>query len=100
MGDAAEFGRNMARVATRSRDLVSAFVKSQAGRADHELDPLNIAGACYALFKHMAANPGRVLNAQFGFWKDYMTLLQRSTDRAMGRAVEPVVTPAPKNESG
>ncbi len=87
VGDAAEFGRNMAKVATRSRDLLSAFVKSQTGRTGREpLDPLNITGAYYSLFKDMAANPGRVLNAQFGFWKDYMTLVQRSTERAMGRS--------------
>jgi polyhydroxyalkanoate synthase len=93
--NAAEFGRNMAKVATRSRDLLSAFVKSQAGRIGREpLDPLNVTGAYYSLFRDMAANPGRVLNAQLGFWKDYMTLVQRSTERAMGRAVEPVVTPA------
>jgi len=95
IGDAAEFGRNMAKVATRSRDLLSAFVKSQAGRTGREpLDPLNVTGAYYSLFRDMAANPGRVLNAQLGFWKDYMTLVQRSTERAMGRAVEPVVMPA------
>ncbi len=95
VGDAGEFGRNMAKVATRSRDLLSAFVKSQTGRTGREpLDPLNITGAYYSLFTDMAANPGRVLNAQLGFWKDYMTLVQRSTERAMGRSVEPVVTPA------
>jgi len=96
VGDPAEFGRNMARVAVRSRDLLSAFVRAQAARSGREpLDPLNVTGAYYSLFKDMAANPGRVLNAQVGFWKDYMTLVQRSAERAMGRTVEPVVTPAP-----
>lgn len=95
VGDAAEFGRNMARVAAKSRDLISAFVKSQTGRTGHEpLDPLNLTGAYQSLLKDMAENPRRVLNAQLGFWKDYMTLLQRSSERAMGRAVEPVITPA------
>ena len=98
IGDAAEFGRNMAKVAARSRDLVSAFVKSQTGRTGREpLDPLNITGAYLSLLKDMTANPGRVLNAQLGFWKDYMTLVQRSTERAMGRSVEPVITPAPND---
>jgi polyhydroxyalkanoate synthase len=98
MGDAAEFGRNMARVAVKSRDLLSAFIKSQAERSGREpLDPLNITGAYYALFKDMAANPGQVLNAQFAFWRDYLTLLQRTAERAMGRTVEPVVTPSPND---
>src|SRR6187431_2601042 len=43
VGDAAEFGRNMARVAVTSRELISAFMKAQAGRSGREpLDPLNI----------------------------------------------------------
>jgi polyhydroxyalkanoate synthase subunit PhaC len=98
VGDAAEFGRNMARVAVRSRELISAFIASQAERSGREpLDPLNLTGAYYALLKDMASNPGRVLNAQFEFWKNYMTLVQRSTERAMGRSVEPVVAPAPND---
>jgi polyhydroxyalkanoate synthase len=95
VGDAAEFGRNMARVAVKSRELISAFVKAQAGRSGREpLDPLNITGAYFALLKDMAANPARVLDAQLGFWRDYMTLVQRSAERAMGRKVEPVIAPA------
>ncbi len=96
VGDAAEFGRNMARVAVRSRDLISAFVKAQAARSGREpLDPLNITGAYYSLLKDMAANPARVIEAQLGFWRDYMTLVQRSTERAMGRTVKPVIAPGP-----
>jgi poly[(R)-3-hydroxyalkanoate] polymerase subunit PhaC len=98
VGDASEFGRNMASVAMKSRDLISAFMKSQAERSGREpLDPLNITGAYYSLLQDMAANPGRLLDAQFGFWRDYMTLVQRTAERAMGRTVEPVITPAPND---
>jgi len=98
VGDASEFGSNMARVAVKSRELISAFVKSQAERSGREpLDPLNITGAYYSLLQDMAANPGRLLDAQFGFWRDYMTLVQRTAERAMGRTVEPVITPAPND---
>ena len=98
VGDASEFGRNMASVAVKSRDLISAFLKSQAERSGREpLDPLNITGAYYSLLQDMAANPARVLDAQFGFWRDYMTLVQRTAERAMGRTVEPVIAPAPND---
>jgi poly[(R)-3-hydroxyalkanoate] polymerase subunit PhaC len=98
VGDASEFGRNMASVAMKSRELISAFLKSQAERSGREpLDPLNITGAYYSLLQDMAANPGRVLDAQFGFWRDYMTLVQRTAERAMGRTVEPVIRPAPND---
>ena len=98
VGDASEFGRNMASVAMKSRELISAFLKSQAERSGREpLDPLNITGAYYSLLQDMAANPGRVLDAQVGFWRDYMTLVQRTAERAMGRTVEPVIAPAPND---
>src|SRR5215510_10511294 len=95
VGDASEFGRNLARVAAKSQKLVSEFISRQAQRNGHEpFDPLNISGAYVALLKEMAANPGRVFMAQMGLWKDYLTLWQRTAERAMGRSVEPVVVPA------
>src|SRR5215471_11349807 len=95
VGDAAKFGRNMARVAAKSQSLLSSFVKRQTERLGHEpFDPLNISGAYFALLKEMAANPGFLLNAQFSLWTDYLTLWQRTAERAMGRQVEPVVVPA------
>jgi polyhydroxyalkanoate synthase len=98
VGDAAEFGRNMARVAVKSRELLSAFAKSQAERTGREpLDPLNITGAYYTLLQDMATNPARLIEAQFGFWRDYLTLLQRTAERAMGRTVEPVIAPSPSD---
>src|SRR5262245_30632996 len=58
VADASEFGRNMARVAVQSRELISAFLKSQAERAGREpLDPLNVTGAYFTLLQEMAANP-------------------------------------------
>ncbi len=95
VNDPAEFGRNMARVAARSQTLLSEFLKRQSERNGREpFDPLNISGAYFSLLKEMAAHPGRILNAQFGLWKEYLTLWQRTAERAMGRTVEPVVVPA------
>jgi len=95
VGDAAEFGRNLARVASKSQKLISEFVSRQAHRTGAEpFDPLNITGAYVSLLKEMAADPGRIFMAQMGLWKDYATLWQRTAERAMGRTVEPVVVPA------
>jgi len=94
--DPQAFGRNLARVAAKSQHLISEFLKRQSERIGQEsFDPLNVSGAYFSLLKHMAANPGRVLNAQVELWRDYLTLLQRSAERAFGRAVTPVVAPAP-----
>ncbi|HYM18139.1 MAG TPA: class I poly(R)-hydroxyalkanoic acid synthase, partial [Micropepsaceae bacterium] len=94
VGDPTEFGRNMARVATKSQRLLFEFLQRQAARGSHEpFDPLNISGAFMALMKQMAANPRLILEAQFTLWKDYLELWQRTAQRAMGRTVEPLVEP-------
>ena len=88
------FGRNMARVAVRSQHLLSEFLKRQGERLGQEpLDPLNMSGAYFALLKQMAANPGQMFNAQLGLWRDYLTLMHRTTQRAFCGDVEPVVAP-------
>src|SRR5712671_1439094 len=95
LGDAEAFGRNMARVAAQSQHLLSEFLKRQTERFGQEpFDPLNVSAAFFALLKQIAANPGQMLNAQVAFWRDYLTLLQRTTQRAFGGTVLPLVAPA------
>jgi polyhydroxyalkanoate synthase len=95
IGDPQAFGRNMARVAARSQHLLSEFFKRQSERFGSEpLDPLNLAGAYFSLLKHIAADPGHMFTAQLALWRDYMTLLHRTTQRAMGQSVEAMVAPA------
>jgi polyhydroxyalkanoate synthase len=96
VGDAAQFGRNMAIVASKSQKLLSEFLKRQnQHKGDEPLDPLNVSGAFYALFKEMAAHPERIVAAQFSLWRDYMGLWQRTAERAFGKPVAPVVAPSP-----
>jgi len=94
MPDPVEFGRNMGRVAAQSRRLLTDFLKRQADRRGQPVDPLNISGAFLELFKHFAADPSKVVEAQFALWRDYLTLWQRTAQRMMGEDVEPVVAPA------
>jgi polyhydroxyalkanoate synthase len=95
LGDAEAFGRNMARVAAMSQHLLSEFLKRQGQRFGQDpFDPLNVSGAFFALLKQIAANPGQMVTAQFTLWHDYLTLLQRTTQRAFGGTVLPMVAPA------
>jgi polyhydroxyalkanoate synthase len=95
LGDAEAFGRNMARVAAKSQHLLSEFLKRQTERFGQEpIDPLNVSAAFFALLKQIAANPGQMLNAQIALWQDYLTLLRRTTQRAFGGTVLPMVAPA------
>ncbi len=95
LGDAEAFGRNMAQVAAKSQHLLSEFSRRQGQRFGQEpFDPLNVSGAFFALLKQIAVNPGQMLNAQIALWRDYLTLLQRTTQRAFGGTVLPMVAPA------
>src|SRR5277367_348218 len=91
--DPAEIGRSMADIAERSQRIVSEWLKRQAD-ANHSPEPLNIASAFMEMTARLIANPGHLVEAQIGFWRDYMSLWQNTTRRIMGIATEPVIDAA------
>ena len=87
-------GRSMADIAERSQRLVSDWLKRQP----HEgaaADPFNIASAFLEMTARMIANPAHLMQAQIGFWQDYMTLWQSTAQRLIGGPVEPVIHAQP-----
>src|ERR1700722_17413017 len=88
--DPAEIGRSMADIAERSQRIVSEWLKRQSDE-DHSPDPLNIASAFMEMTARLIANPGHLVEAQLGFWRDYMSLWQNTTRRIMGMETEPVI---------
>ncbi|MGH7117531.1 MAG: PHA/PHB synthase family protein [Acetobacteraceae bacterium] len=87
-------GRSMADVAERSQRIVSEWLKRQAG-ADHPFDPLNVGRAFFEMTTRLMASPAELMQAQFGFWQDYMTLWQNTARRVMGLDSNPVIEAAP-----
>jgi polyhydroxyalkanoate synthase len=81
-------GRSMADIAERSQRIVQDWLKRQ-DVAKPELDPLNIGRAFLEMTAKIMANPARLMQAQLGFWQDYMTLWQNTARRMVG--VEPQV---------
>ena len=55
------------------------------------LDPLNIGSAFLEMTARLMANPAQLMQAQIGFWQDYMTLWQNTARRMMGIESEPVI---------
>jgi len=47
-----------------------------------------------AMTQRVLANPAALIETQTEFWKDYLTLWQRTTQRLLGQATEPVIAPA------
>ena len=93
MPDPAEIGRSMADIAERSQRIVSEWLKRQAD-ANHSPDPLNIASAFMEMTARLIAHPGHLVEAQLGFWRDYMSLWQNTTRRIMGMETESVIDAA------
>src|ERR1700688_3398384 len=88
--DPEEIGRSMADIAERSQRIVSEWLKRQAD-ANHSPDPLNIASAFMEMTARLIANPAHLVEAQLGFWRDYMSLWQNTTRRIMGIETQPVI---------
>jgi polyhydroxyalkanoate synthase len=88
--DAAAIGRSMADVAERSQRIVTEWLKRQAD-TEHAPDPLNIGSAFLEMTARLMANPARLMQAQIGFWQDYMTLWQNTAKRMMGIESAPVI---------
>ena len=88
--DAAEIGRSMADIAERSQRIVGEWLKRQS-QEERSADPLNIGSAFMEMTAKLMANPARMMQAQLGFWQDYMTLWQNTARRMMGMETEPVI---------
>ena len=97
--DPAELAAAMGRIAQRSQDLVTRFLRDQAvnpwgpGAKTNEgaLDPLNIGTAFLDMTTRMARDPGAFIEAQMTLWQDYLALWQHTTRRLMGQAIEPTI---------
>ncbi len=94
--DAAMLGRSMADIAERSQRIVSEWLKRQ-GDAEHSPDPLNIGSAFLEMTARLMANPAHLVQAQIGFWQDYMTLWQNTARRMMGMESETVIDAPPSD---
>jgi polyhydroxyalkanoate synthase len=96
MPDPALVTRTMAEVAERGQRIVTDFLKRQAADSTNP-DPLNIGGAFLEMTARMMTNPSRLVQAQLGFWQDYLTLWQNTARRMMGEPTAPVIAEDPKD---
>ncbi|MDA8251852.1 MAG: class I poly(R)-hydroxyalkanoic acid synthase [Rhodospirillales bacterium] len=96
--DPAEVGRSMADIAERSQRIVGEWLRRQS--EDGEVassDPLNIGSAFLEMTAKLMANPAKLMQAQIGFWQDYMSLWQSTARRMMGLDGAPVIEADPRD---
>ncbi len=96
--DPAEIGRSMADIAERSQRIVGDWLKRQADEGPAQPDPAHIGSAFLEMTAKLMAHPARLVQAQIGFWQDYMTLWQNTARRMMGEPVKPVIEADPKDK--
>ena len=96
--DPTEVGRSMADIAERSQRIVAEWLKRQSeGGGMASADPLNIGNAFLEMTAKLMANPAKLMQAQIGFWQDYMSLWQNTARRMMGMDSVPVIEADPKD---
>ncbi len=99
--DPVQLSRSMADIAERSQRIVGDWLKRQSVDQPNA-DPLNIGAAFMEMTAKLMANPARLMQAQIGFWQDYMTLWQNTARRMIGSpeatAVSPVIQADPKDK--
>ena len=90
-------GASMAGIAARSQRIVGEWLKRQSEEGPASPDPLNIGSAFLEMTAKLIANPAKMMQAQIGFWQDYMSLWQNTARRMMGGDNTPVIESDPKD---
>ncbi len=97
MPDPAELGRSMSAIAERSQRIVGEWLKRQSEGGPAKPDPLNIGQAFMEMTTRLMADPAKMMQAQLGFWQDYMSLWQSTARRMMGMEAPSVIDADPKD---
>jgi polyhydroxyalkanoate synthase subunit PhaC len=100
MPDPAEVSRSMSDIAEHAQHLVLDWLKRQSGpesKPEVKPDPLGIGSAFLEMTARLMANPAKMMQAQIGFWRDYLTLWQNTAKHMVGIPTEEVIN-APSSD--
>jgi polyhydroxyalkanoate synthase subunit PhaC len=92
--DTAGLLQQIAEIAQKSRKLVAEFLKRPAvGNGVGMAYSLAIGAAFLDMTTRLMSDPSRLVQAQLSLRNDYLTLWQRTTQRLLGGATEPIIEP-------
>ncbi len=97
MPDPAVVSRSMSDIAERSQRLVTTWLERQKGKTPGSTDALGLGSAFFEMTARLMANPAKVMQAQLGFWQDYLTLWQSTAKRMLGMPAKEVITASPSD---
>ena len=98
--DPTRVAASLSRIRETARKLVGDALNRQARQAKGEPTPKADGGEIVArsfveLTQRLLASPGKLVELQLAFWKDYWSLWERTSRRVLGAKVEPVIQPSP-----
>ncbi len=96
--DPAKFSRSMADIAERSQRIVTEWLQRQAEEGPQTNDAMTIGSAFLEMTTKLIASPRHFMEAQLGFWNDYLLLWQNTARRMMGEPAQPVIEADPKDK--
>ena len=89
--DPKNVAKSLSRIARTGRKLVADVLgRSAKGEVAPPADG-GVGKAFLELSQKMMASPGKLLEIQMAFWKDYLELWERTSRRMLGAEVEPVI---------
>jgi polyhydroxyalkanoate synthase len=91
LADPAALSKSMADIAERSQRIVAEWLDRQAEEGLAKPYPMHIASAFMEMTTKLMTNPAKLVQAQIGFWQDYMLLWQNTAKRMMGEPAQPVI---------
>jgi polyhydroxyalkanoate synthase len=98
--DPAEWPRIMFDIAERSQKLIKDYLERNKDKpvAMTAVDPARLTEAFSHLLQRILNDPERFVNAQLALWQGYAKIWQTALERMQGKAVAPVITPAPSDK--
>ncbi len=94
--DLNKLAQNLSKVIEQSQRVLQEYLKRQErGDSMSLIDPAIVGKSFQDLFEKLLKDPDKLIQAQVGFWKNYLDLWQAASKRMLGHEVQPVITPPP-----
>ncbi|KAB2930552.1 MAG: class I poly(R)-hydroxyalkanoic acid synthase [Candidatus Contendobacter sp.] len=94
--DLNKLAQNFSKIVEQSQRVLQEYLKRQEHNDQIPLlDPAIIGKSFQEFFDKLLKNPEKLIEAQIGFWKNYLDLWQSTSQRMLGHETQPVIKPPP-----
>ena len=94
--DLNKLAQNFSKIIEQSQRVLQEYLKRhEQGDQLPLIDPAIIGKSFQEFFDKLLKNPEKLIEAQIGFWKNYLDLWQSASQRMLGHETQPVIKPPP-----